>query len=102
MRSMSDPEFALLQGLIHRETGIQLSAGKKAMLAARLAPRAAELKCSTFREYYLRANVKPGGFSPKKELGFVTKEQATAAMQKGRMTVGDADHLFDLECRAGS
>jgi chemotaxis protein methyltransferase CheR len=50
--SIGDEEFALFQSLIQRESGIYLSAAKKALLVARLSRRLRELGLNCFRDYY--------------------------------------------------
>jgi hypothetical protein len=52
------------------------------------------------KEYYVRASY--GGFPKHKVFRMASREEATAEMQKDRMTLGDADHIFDTQCRAGS
>ena len=52
MPEISDAEFALLAGFIHRQAGIALSDAKRALLVGRLARRLRELGVATFRDYY--------------------------------------------------
>ncbi len=54
IRPISEREFALLQGLIHREAGIFLAPVKKALLVGRLSKRLRALGLGTFGEYYDR------------------------------------------------
>lgn len=49
---LSDREFRLFQGLIHREAGIYLSDAKRALLIGRLSRRMRELGMPTFEAYY--------------------------------------------------
>jgi chemotaxis protein methyltransferase CheR len=51
---MTDAEFALLRGLIGRESGIHLNDSKKALLQLRLGRRTRELGLRSFRAYYRR------------------------------------------------
>jgi chemotaxis protein methyltransferase CheR len=51
---ISGREFALFQGLIHREAGIYLSEAKKALVVGRLARRLRELGLDSFGAYYRR------------------------------------------------
>jgi len=52
------------------------------------------------QEYYLRAQYE--GFPKRKALRLVPREQGVAEMQAGPVTAGDADHVFDGECRGAS
>ena len=52
--ALGDREFAAYQSLIYRESGIHLSAAKKALLVARLSRRLRELGLSRFREHLQR------------------------------------------------
>lgn len=54
VRPIGDQEFALLGGLIQRETGIHLPETKKALLARRLAGRVRALGLTSFAAYYRR------------------------------------------------
>ena len=54
IRPISDPEFALFQGLILRESGIYLAPAKKALLVGRLTRRLRALGLSSFDAYYQR------------------------------------------------
>ena len=49
---LSDREFRLFQGLIHREAGIYLSDAKRALLIGRLSRRMRELGMPTFESYF--------------------------------------------------
>lgn len=49
---ISGKEFALFQGLIHREAGIYLSEIKKALVVGRLSRRLRELQLGSFGAYY--------------------------------------------------
>ena len=51
---ISGREFALFQGLIHREAGIYLSEAKKALVVGRLSRRLRELGLDSFGAYYRR------------------------------------------------
>lgn len=51
----TNEEFRLLRDLIHRETGIHLSDGKKPLLAGRLTRRLRDLGIESFGAYYRRA-----------------------------------------------
>ena len=51
---MSGKEFALFQGLIHKEAGIHLSEAKQALVVGRLSRRLRELQVGTFGAYYRR------------------------------------------------
>lgn len=51
-RPVGPAEFRLFQELIHREAGIYLSEGKKALLTGRLASRLKELRMDSFMDYY--------------------------------------------------
>ena len=55
IRPLSPREFALFQGLIHREAGIHLSEAKQALLVGRLSRRLRELGISSFGAYYAYA-----------------------------------------------
>ena len=52
IRPLTDREFKLFQGLIHREAGIYLSEVKKALLVGRLSRRVRELGLESFEAYY--------------------------------------------------
>lgn len=52
VRPLTDREFKLFQGLIHREAGIYLSEVKKALLVGRLSRRVRELGLESFEAYY--------------------------------------------------
>jgi chemotaxis protein methyltransferase CheR len=52
LRPLTQQEFVLFQALIYRETGIFLSATKKALLVGRLSKRLRELGLSSFGAYY--------------------------------------------------
>jgi chemotaxis protein methyltransferase CheR len=56
----TDVDFARFQSLIEREAGIYLSEAKKALLAARLAPRLRELALPSFAAYLRRIADDPG------------------------------------------
>jgi len=49
---ISDAEFALFQGLLHRLAGIYLAPTKKVLLVSRLNKRLKTLGSSSFRDYY--------------------------------------------------
>ena len=55
IRPLTPREFALFQGLIHREAGIHLSEAKQALLVGRLSRRLRELGISSFGAYYAYA-----------------------------------------------
>ena len=55
---ITDEEFELFQGLIHRKTGIYLSPLKKALLVSRLAGRLGDLRLESFKAYYRRVTSK--------------------------------------------
>jgi chemotaxis protein methyltransferase CheR len=57
---MTEGEFALLQALVHRESGIWLAPAKRAMLSARLARRLRELGLRSYAAYYRRAREDAG------------------------------------------
>ncbi len=59
IRPISDREFALFQGLIHRLAGIHLVPAKKALLVRRLTRRLRELSLTSFTAYYRLAK-QPG------------------------------------------
>ncbi|HLG17968.1 MAG TPA: protein-glutamate O-methyltransferase CheR [Blastocatellia bacterium] len=61
IQPITDKEFALFQGLIHREAGIYLSQVKKALLVGRLTRRLRELGLRTFGAYYRRVVEEDGG-----------------------------------------
>jgi len=52
IRPLTTREFALFQGLIHREAGIHLSEAKQALLVGRLSRRLRELGLSSFGAYF--------------------------------------------------
>ncbi len=52
IQPITDREFALFQGLIHRLAGIHLVPAKKALLVRRLARRLRELSLTSFTAYY--------------------------------------------------
>ncbi len=54
IRPITDREFALFQGLIHRDAGIFLAPAKKALLVGRLSKRLRALGLSSFGAYYAR------------------------------------------------
>ena len=58
--SITDWEFALLQALIYRESGIHLSEAKKALLVRRLSGRLRELGLGSFSAYYRRVKDRAG------------------------------------------
>lgn len=58
--AISDREFALFQGLIHRQAGIYLAPVKKPLLVGRLMRRLRDLGLSSFGAYY-RVVTEPGG-----------------------------------------
>lgn len=49
--ALSDEDLAFLRGLVHKETGIHLSDGKRAFIGVRLLRRLRELGFSTYAEY---------------------------------------------------
>lgn len=55
IKPLTAREFALFQGLIHREAGIHLSEVKQALLVGRLSRRLRELGLSSFGAYYAYA-----------------------------------------------
>lgn len=49
---IGDKEFEFFREVIHRESGIKLTEGKKALLQSRLSKRIRELNLGSFRDYY--------------------------------------------------
>lgn len=67
--AMTDEEFQRFRRLVYQESGIALSANKKALLVSRLSKRLRELGLKTFRAYYKRV-VEGDGRSPLEDKEF--------------------------------
>jgi chemotaxis protein methyltransferase CheR len=61
VRPITGREFGLFLRIIHREAGIHLADGKRALVAGRLAPRMRALGLTTYSEYHDRVVADPGG-----------------------------------------
>ena len=73
--SITDREFALVQALIYRESGIHLSEAKRALLVRRLSGRLRELGLGSFSAYYRRVKDRGGARERTRMLDRITTNE---------------------------